>query len=48
MKLQCAFTPTGIAKLLNSNAMDKTKHWETDGCNTYTGEGMLEAFNWLA
>ncbi|KAL6177078.1 hypothetical protein ACLB2K_053710 [Fragaria x ananassa] len=37
-----ALTPEEIAK-----AMDKTRHWNIVGCSAYTGEGLLEGFDWL-
>ncbi|OMO81666.1 hypothetical protein CCACVL1_12313 [Corchorus capsularis] len=42
-----ALTPSEIAKVLNLEAMDKTRHWEIVGCSAYTGEGLLEGFDWL-
>ena len=27
--------------------MDKTRHWQIVGCSAYTGEGLLEGFDWL-
>ncbi|KAK3435261.1 hypothetical protein EUGRSUZ_D02615 [Eucalyptus grandis] len=42
-----ALTPAEIAKVLNLEAMDKTRHWEIVGCSAYTGEGLLEGFDWL-
>ncbi|GAY46882.1 hypothetical protein CUMW_100390, partial [Citrus unshiu] len=42
-----ALTPTEIAKVLNLEAMDKTRHWKIVGCSAYTGEGLLEGFDWL-
>ncbi|BBH06574.1 ADP-ribosylation factor family protein [Prunus dulcis] len=40
-------TPEEIAKVLNLEAMDKTRHWEIVGCSAYTGDGLLEGFDWL-
>lgn len=34
-------------QVLNLEAMDKTRHWKIVGCSAYTGEGLLEGFNWL-
>ena len=34
-------------QVLNLNAMDKTRHWRIVGCSAYTGEGLLEGFDWL-
>ncbi|KAI3853628.1 hypothetical protein MKW98_025145 [Papaver atlanticum] len=45
--IQGALTPLEIAKVLNLDAMDKTRHWKIVGCSAYTGEGLLEAFDWM-
>lgn len=42
-----ALSPEEIAKVLNLEAMDKTRHWKIVGCSAYTGEGLLEGFDWL-
>ncbi|MBA0770109.1 hypothetical protein Gotri_018782, partial [Gossypium trilobum] len=42
-----ALTPAEIAKVLNLESMDKTRHWKIVGCSAYTGEGLLEGFDWL-
>ncbi|XP_050268426.1 ADP-ribosylation factor-like protein 2 isoform X2 [Quercus robur] len=42
-----ALTPEEIAKVLNLEAMDKTRRWQIVGCSAYTGEGLLEGFDWL-
>ncbi|KAB1212224.1 ADP-ribosylation factor-like protein 2 [Morella rubra] len=42
-----ALTPEEIAKVLNLEAMDRTRHWKIVGCSAYTGEGLLEGFDWL-
>ncbi|XP_015576290.1 ADP-ribosylation factor-like protein 2 isoform X1 [Ricinus communis] len=42
-----ALTPEEIAKVLNLENMDKTRHWKIMGCSAYTGEGLLEGFDWL-
>ncbi|KAK1572423.1 hypothetical protein Q3G72_032470 [Acer saccharum] len=42
-----ALTPAEIAKVLNLEAMDRTRHWKIVGCSAYTGEGLLEGFDWL-
>ncbi|KAM1357169.1 hypothetical protein ACFX13_031919 [Malus domestica] len=42
-----ALTPEEIAKVLNLEAMDKTRHWQIVGCSAFTGEGLLEGFDWL-
>lgn len=34
-------------QVLNLEAMDKTRHWKIVGCSAYTGEGLLEGFDWL-
>lgn len=33
--------------MLNLEAMDKSRHWQIVGCSAYTGEGLLEGFDWL-
>ncbi|GAU50265.1 hypothetical protein TSUD_409110 [Trifolium subterraneum] len=35
------------ATVLNLEAMDKSRHWMIVGCSAYTGEGLLEGFDWL-
>ncbi|KAL9249928.1 ADP-ribosylation factor-like protein [Drosera capensis] len=45
--IQGALSPDDIAKVLNLEAMDKTRHWKIKGCSAYTGEGLLEGFDWL-
>ncbi|GAV60594.1 Arf domain-containing protein, partial [Cephalotus follicularis] len=42
-----ALTPVEIAKVLNLEAMDITRHWNIVGCSGHTGEGLLEGFDWL-
>ncbi|WCJ43521.1 ADP-ribosylation factor family protein [Euphorbia peplus] len=42
-----ALTPEEIAKVLNLENMDKTRHWKIIGCSAYTGDGLLEGFDWL-
>ncbi|EXB37258.1 putative ADP-ribosylation factor [Morus notabilis] len=45
-----ALSPKEIAKVLNLEAMDKTRvtrHWRIVGCSAYTGEGLLEGFDWF-
>jgi len=34
-------------KVLNLESMDKSRHWKIVGCSAYTGEGLLEGFDWL-
>lgn len=34
-------------QVLNLEAMDKSRHWKIVGCSAYTGEGLLEGFDWL-
>ncbi|KAK3017145.1 hypothetical protein RJ639_007820 [Escallonia herrerae] len=36
-----------LLQVLNLEAMDKTRHWRIVGCSAYTGEGLLEGFDWL-
>ncbi|KAH7661013.1 Small GTPase protein [Dioscorea alata] len=45
--IQGALKPEEIVKILNLDAMDKTRHWKIVGCSAYTGEGLLEGFDWL-
>ncbi|KAL1815507.1 hypothetical protein DCAR_0519773 [Daucus carota subsp. sativus] len=45
--IQGALSPEEIAKVLNLEAMDKTRHWKIVGCSAYTGMGLLEGFDWL-
>ncbi|KAK6924367.1 Small GTPase superfamily, ARF/SAR type [Dillenia turbinata] len=45
--IQGALTAAEIAKVLNLEAMDKTRHWKIVGCSAYTGEGLLEGLDWL-
>ncbi|KAF5180758.1 Adp-ribosylation factor-like protein [Thalictrum thalictroides] len=45
--IQGALKPAEIAKVLNLDAMDKTRHWKIVGCSAYTGEGLVEGFDWL-
>ncbi|KAH0917127.1 hypothetical protein HID58_024787 [Brassica napus] len=34
-------------EVLNLESMDKSRHWKIVGCSAYTGEGLLEGFDWL-
>ena len=36
-----------LLQVLKLEAMDKTRHWQIVGCSAYTGEGLLEGFDWL-
>ncbi|KAI8542467.1 hypothetical protein RHMOL_Rhmol08G0139900 [Rhododendron molle] len=45
--IQGALSPHEIAKVLNLEGLDKTRHWEIVGCSAYTGAGLLEGFDWL-
>ncbi|XP_075475612.1 ADP-ribosylation factor-like protein 2 [Primulina tabacum] len=45
--IQGSLSPDEIAKVLNLEAMDKTRHWRIVGCSAYTGEGLFEGFDWL-
>ncbi|GAV93026.1 Arf domain-containing protein, partial [Cephalotus follicularis] len=42
-----ALTLAKIAKVLNLEAMDITRHWNIVGCSAHTGEGLIEGFDWL-
>ncbi|XP_061372718.1 ADP-ribosylation factor-like protein 2 [Gastrolobium bilobum] len=45
----CKFELDNLLKeeVLNLKAMDKSRHWQIIGCSAYTGEGLLEGFDWL-
>ncbi|XP_075514823.1 ADP-ribosylation factor-like protein 2 isoform X1 [Primulina tabacum] len=45
--IQGSLSPDEIAKVLKLEAMDKARHWRIVGCSAYTGEGLLEGFDWL-
>ncbi|KAI0493299.1 hypothetical protein KFK09_027575 [Dendrobium nobile] len=45
--IQGALKPTEIAKVLNLDALDKTRHWNIVGCSAYNGDGLFEGFDWL-
>jgi len=45
--IQGALRPADIAKVLNLDAMDNSRHWQIVGCSAYTGEGLLAGFDWL-
>ncbi|KAK4477722.1 hypothetical protein RD792_016976 [Penstemon davidsonii] len=45
--IQGSLSPNEIAKVLNLEAMDKSRHWRIVGCSAYSGEGLLEGFDWL-
>ena len=34
-------------QVLNLEVMDRSRHWKIVGCSAYTGEGLLEGFDWL-
>lgn len=36
-----------LLKVLNLESMDKSRHWKIVGCSAYTGDGLLEGFDWL-
>ena len=36
-----------LVQVLNLESMDKSRHWKIVGCSAYTGEGLLEGFDWL-
>ncbi|KAI5082993.1 hypothetical protein GOP47_0002736 [Adiantum capillus-veneris] len=42
-----ALKPAEIAKVLNLEAMDNSRHWQIVGCSAVTGEGLLFGFDWL-
>lgn len=45
--IQGALRPAEIAKVLNLEAMDNSRHWQIVGCSAFTGEGLLAGFDWL-
>ncbi|XP_039825923.1 ADP-ribosylation factor-like protein 2 isoform X2 [Panicum virgatum] len=34
-------------EVLNLEVMDRSRHWKIVGCSAYTGEGLLDGFDWL-
>lgn len=42
-----AIKPGDIAKVLNLEVMDNSRHWQIVGCSAVTGEGLLFGFDWL-
>jgi len=42
-----AMTPQEIARVLNLEVMDGSRHWQIIGCSAVTGEGLLAGFDWL-
>lgn len=42
-----ALKPADIAKVLNLEVMDNSRHWQIVGCSALTGEGLLSGFDWL-
>jgi ADP-ribosylation factor-like protein 2 len=42
-----AMTPQEIARVLNLEVMDDSRHWQIIGCSAVTGEGLLAGFDWL-
>jgi len=42
-----ALQPEELAKVLNLEAMDKSRHWKIVGCSAVSGEGLLAGFDWL-
>ncbi|CAM0948611.1 unnamed protein product [Alopecurus aequalis] len=42
-----ALKPDEIAKVLNLEVMNKDRHWKIIGCSAYTGDGLLQGFDWL-
>ncbi|XP_051177124.1 ADP-ribosylation factor-like protein 2 [Lolium perenne] len=45
--IQGALKPDEIAKVLNLEVMNKDRHWKIVGCSAYSGEGLLQGFDWL-
>lgn len=49
-KLGGLLTPDGSwssFQVLDLQTMEGSRHWRIVGCSAYTGEGLLEGFNWL-
>ncbi|ONM07572.1 ADP-ribosylation factor-like protein 2 [Zea mays] len=42
-----ADSPSIFFQVLNLEVMDRSRHWKIVGCSAYTGEGLLEGFDWL-
>ncbi|KAH7422093.1 hypothetical protein KP509_13G090200 [Ceratopteris richardii] len=42
-----ALKPAEIAKVLNLEVMDNSRHWQIVGCSAVTAEGLLFGFDWL-
>ena len=34
-------------QVLNLEVMGRSRHWKIVGCSAYTGEGLLNGFDWL-
>ncbi|KAM3253485.1 hypothetical protein ACQJBY_041497 [Aegilops geniculata] len=34
-------------EVLNLEVMNKDRHWKIVGCSAYTGDGLLQGFDWL-
>ncbi|KAL6599848.1 hypothetical protein ACP70R_045499 [Stipagrostis hirtigluma subsp. patula] len=45
--IQGALKPEEIAKVLDLEVMEKSRHWQIVGCSAYTGDGLLQGFDWL-
>ncbi|KAF8655752.1 hypothetical protein HU200_060910 [Digitaria exilis] len=45
--IQGALKPAEIAKVLDLAAMEKSRHWQIVGCSAFTGDGLLQGFDWL-
>jgi ADP-ribosylation factor-like protein 2 len=37
----------GGFQVLNLEVMNKDRHWKIVGCSAYSGEGLLQGFDWL-
>ncbi|XP_020572235.1 ADP-ribosylation factor-like protein 2 [Phalaenopsis equestris] len=45
--IQSALKPSEIAKVLNLDALDRSRHWNIIGCSAYSGGGLFQGFDWL-
>jgi hypothetical protein len=41
------FSDRSSFQVLDLQAMEGSRHWRIVGCSAYTGEGLLEGFDWL-
>lgn len=36
-----------VFQVLDLAAMEKSRHWQIVGCSAFTGDGLLQGFDWL-